>query len=174
MNKFLIAFIPILFISCGGQTHSSHDKDSVSVETIKSETPVSLQDTSSYTTPKDIASEADSKSTINSWSEVVSKLNKSYKVIGIYTLTQGGHDFTLIIYKKSGKYYISHCKMSDNPFEHENSDLLKKISSNTYIYNDPGSDMPEKYIINNGELDSYAYNPDVGEWVEMGTYWQVY
>ena len=173
MNKLYIALIPILITSCGGQTSSRHETDSVSIETIPQSSNTS-QDTSSVNISKNFSQENVSQPSINSWNEVVSKLDKSYKVIGIYTMTQGGHEFPLIIYKKNSKYYINHCEMSEKPFEHENSDLLKKISSKTFMHNEPGSDMPEKYIINNGELDSYAYNPDVSEWVEMGTYWQVY
>ena len=173
MNKLYIALIPILLVSCGGQTPSRHETDSVSIKS----TPQSLntlQDTSSVNVTEELPQENVSQTSINSWNEIMSKLDKSYKVIGIFTMTQGGHEFPLIIYKKNGKYYINHCEMSEKPFEHENSDFLKKLSSNTFMHNEPGSDMPEKYIINNGELDTYAYNPDVGEWVEMGTYWQVY
>lgn len=36
------------------------------------------------------------------------------------------------------------------------------------------SDMPERYTIIGGELITYCYNPDMGEWVNMGSYYQVY
>ncbi len=109
-----------------------------------------------------------------SWKDVVASLGKSYKVIGIYTMWQGGTELNVIVYRKGGRYYISNCKKELSPFNHEYAESLVKKSSTTYVHNEPGSDMPEKFVIADGALRSYCYNPDMYEWVAMGEYWKVY
>lgn len=168
-----------LLVGCGnnqqrkadeGQTESISVVDSVDKMTTNDTLPLTENPMSENTQTAD----EEISSPALSWNDIVVKLGKSYKVIGIYTMTQGGNDYTLIIYKKHGKYYINHCKDEYPPFDHEYSDLLVKKSSTTYVHNDPDSDMPEKYVISDGELNTYAYNPDFYEWVAMGTYWKVY
>ncbi|MBQ0057746.1 MAG: hypothetical protein KBT20_08830 [Bacteroidales bacterium] len=81
---------------------------------------------------------------------------------------------TLAFYKKNGNAYLAACSLSDYPVDFEYSDKLKKINGNTYIFSEPGSDMPEKFVFNGTELITYCYNPEAGEWVNMGSYYQVY
>ncbi len=81
---------------------------------------------------------------------------------------------TLAFYKKNGNAYLAACSLSDYPMDFEFSDKLKKINGNTYLFSEPGSNMPEKFVFNGSELITYCYNPEVGEWVNMGSYFQTY
>jgi hypothetical protein len=111
------------------------------------------------------------ESTISTWSDVADILNKKYKVKGIWTPTKN-YSSNLVIYSKKGKYYLSECEISENPLsDSEQMRLTKK--GNTFMYKGDG-DMPEKFIINGNQLDSYTYNPDVSEWVYMESYQNVY
>ncbi len=110
----------------------------------------------------------------SSWEDVAQWMRKKgYSVIGIYK-GNGAYAGTLILYKKGRNTYLSTCSLSNNPVDFEFANRLRKLNSTTYQYNEPGSDMPEKYIVNGGELISYCYNPDMSEWVNMGSYYQVY
>ncbi len=77
----------------------------------------------------------------------------------------------LCIYKQRGKYYIGMVN-GDND---EISELYEvvRVSSKRYENRDNG-DMPERFnIIKNGDIESFAYNPDApggGRWVYMGTW----
>lgn len=98
---------------------------------------------------------------------------KGCSVIGIFK-SNGGFGGVLAIYRKGGGTYIASCSLDSSPVDFEYADNLRKVGSNTYQHNEPGSDMPERYTINDGELTTYCYNPDMGEWVNMGSYYQVY
>lgn len=109
-----------------------------------------------------------------SWDEVAMWMKKKgYTIIGIYkgALAYAG---TLVLYKKGSSTYLSSCSISSNPVDFEFANKLTKLNSNTYQYNEPGSDMPERYVISGSELVTYCYNPDVYEWVNMGSYHQIY
>lgn len=113
---------------------------------------------------------------ITSWNEVVKKIGKQYKVVGIWKANDR-YTRHIIIYSKSGRYYMNNCQLSNKPFDDDNALLLRKKGSKKFIYTEEGNDMPEQYVINNNTLNTYVYNPDVpsgGEWVWMGDYTKVY
>lgn len=179
MNKVVLILSSIVLLSCGGKTESSQQTDSV--VTHKNDKPkeyVTTVDSSLFLSqavenPTPVSrSEQTPDASPDSWDKYVARLGKSYKVIGIYTMMQGGEQYSLILYRKGGRYYLNSCRM-DSDLNHESSEQVRK-SGNTYTYSEPGYDMPEKYVVRNGELNSYTYNPDVYEWVHMGEYWQVY
>lgn len=110
----------------------------------------------------------------SSWSDVAKWMQKrGCTVVGIFQGTQA-YSGTLTIYSKGGTYYIASCSISCNPVDFEYADILRKLNSYTYQHNEPGSDMPEKYVINGSLLISYCYNPDMNEWVNMGSYHKQY
>lgn len=114
------------------------------------------------------------KNAPKSWQDVANVMKKKgCSVIGIYQGTQQ-YAGTLAIYSKGGTYYIAPCSISSEPVDYESADNLRKLNSNSYQHNEPGSDMPEKYVINGSQLISYCYNPDMGEWVNMGSYKKIY
>lgn len=114
------------------------------------------------------------KTAPRSWQDVALLMQKKgCSIIGIFQGTQA-YAGTLAIYSKGGIYYIAPCTISNNPIDFEYADRLRKMNSNSYQYNEPGSDMPEKYVISGSQLISYCYNPDMSEWVNMGSYNKVY
>lgn len=123
----------------------------------------------------DSSPSTNTKSTVNTWADIPKILGKNYKVIGIWEGTVP-YSPTIIIYKNGNKFYMNTCHLSDPPIDKEFAMRLKNKGKNTFIYNQTGSDMPEMFIINGNQLESYTYNPDFngGEWVYMGTYNKLY
>lgn len=110
----------------------------------------------------------------SSWEGVAQWMKKKgCSVVGIFK-SNGGYGGALTIYKRGGGTYIASCSLSATPVDFQFADNLRKVSGSTYQHNEPGSDMPERYTISGGELITYCYNPDMGEWVNMGSYYQVY
>lgn len=123
--------------------------------------------------------QAEANKPISSWNDVADIINNTTgKVIGIWRNRTGGMEMTLVIYQKKGTYYMSYCEFSKNPINEDSSMRLRKKSNSTFEYNQEGSDMPERFTINNsGDLEISTFNPDSPygpEWVDMGTYTKVY
>ena len=109
-----------------------------------------------------------------SWEDVAQWMKKKgCSVVGIFK-SNSRYGGTLCIYKRGGGTYLSVCSICNKPIDFQFADKLRKVGSNAYQHNEPGSDMPERFIISSGELISYCYNPDMGEWVYMDSYYQVY
>lgn len=115
---------------------------------------------------------------IPDWDEVASIIKRKTggKVIGIWN---NGPYIATVLYNRGGRVCMRHCQKSKEPLSPNGYEMrLRKISRNTYQYNEEGSDMPERFVINEyGDLDTYCYNPDGpygGEWVGMGSHTRVY
>lgn len=108
--------------------------------------------------------------TPSSWDDVTKWVQKKgCTVMGIYKGNLA-YSATLILYKKDGYTYLCTCSIDKNPVDFDYAYKLKKINSNTYQYNEPGSDMPERFKICDDVLISFCFNPDINQWVNMGTY----
>lgn len=174
----LAAIFGLSMAGCGNNAKDESPKDSIAKVPVPA--AQTLDTVSKDTVVKEVPAAKPSpapapkpQSTVNSWHDVAQIVGKHFKVIGIYKGTMASAP-TLILYKKDSRTYLTTCHMSEEPIHHEFAYQLRKLSSTTYQYSEPGDDMPERFVVDGNTLETYTYNPDMGEWVFMGDYWQVY
>lgn len=100
--------------------------------------------------------------------ETIEKIAQKTKLVGVWA----NPPYNYVIYVKKGRYYLG--AIEKGKTEILGDDPLRKKSSHLYVSTDAG-DMPERFVIGDyGDLSVYVYNPEVNEWVDYGTYNQIY